>query len=328
MSIALVTQVMRMRMKNQTEKLILLAFAEHSGDDDLSYPSVDLVAAEALCSGRTVQRVIKQFIDDGLLKVGRRASGRGYPTGYRVCPEALGPIPEYRELREAQRSDSHPPAGSRNPDPGGDLQRSLLPVDNTQRGDTQMSPIPPVDSFQKGDRSGEKGDKSGLKGDTQTSPEPRTFNHKETASAVPVDNSRAAGARESSDRCHPSRHEGQHSKRNRLPGRKHPDHYNPDEYRESLEKITELARTHALPPRQKWENEFAFRNRVKCGAAALCVLKQDCRRLNISGRQPGESLEDFEFRVSKADLQQRGLASSLTSSEARAQALSITDPGG
>lgn len=324
MSIALVSQVMRMRMKNQTEKLILLAFAEHSGDDDLSYPSVDLVAAEALCSGRTVQRVINQFIDDGLLKVGRRASGRGYPTQYRVYPEALGPIPEYSELREAQRAGSHP-----DPDPSSlssaeHPQQDLLPVDNSEKGDTQMSPIPPVDNFQKGDKSDEKGDKSGLKGDTQMSPEPITFNHRERSNDRPVDNFRASGAQDPPDSSHPSGQGQQHSNSRRRQKRKHRDYYDPNQYRETLEQIVEKARTHALPPRNQWENQHAFRNRVNASVAQLSSLQNECRRLNIQKRQPEETLEDFEHRVTRADMQQRGLASSLSPEEARKQALSIS----
>ena len=305
---------MRVRMKDPTEKLVLLAFADHVNEDGLSFPSVDLVAAEALCSGRTVQRIVKRFVDVGLLQVYRRGSGRGYPTMYRVIPDALGPIASYDELRESQRAASHPPATEHSSDALEHPQADLLLVDNSAKGDTMASPFPPVDKII-------KGDKSGLKGDTQVSPEPITFNHKERANARDVDNFRAAGAQDPPDRCHPSDRKKQPPASQRTDQQQPSNSYNPATYRETLEQITEKARQHALAPRKKWENEFAFRNRVNVGVINLTTLANDAKRLKIKNRRPQESLEDFEIRVTKQAMRSKGMASDLTPEQARKHAL-------
>ncbi len=320
-SVGLVSQALRQRLGDQTEKLVLIAFAEHAGADGLSFPSVDLIAAEAQCSGRTVQRVIKRFVEIGLLQLCRRASGRGYPTTYRVCPDAIGRVPEYDELRRAQRAGSHPA-----PDPSDRSledhpQADIFDAVLSTKGDTQASPLSDSAEPRKGDRSGEKGDRSALKGDTQTSPEPRTSNHKERAGARPVDNSRADGARDSTDHRHPSRQPGQSSGPSHTQKRQHPGHYSPTQYRLSLQEIEDKARKHAIQPRKKWESECAFRNRINVSVASLCTLTNDCHRLKIETRRPDESCDEFERRVTRADMQQRGLASSLSSKDARKQAL-------
>lgn len=331
MSVAYFSQVMRLRLPDPTEKLVLLAFAEHANEDGLTFPSVDLVAAEALCSGRTVQRIIQRFTENGLLRLHKRASGRGYPTCYRVDPWAIGDVPEYAELRERQRSGSHPapalrPSKRLEDHPQGDLL--------AEKGDTLMSPIAESGGPQKGDTDPGRGDRSGEKGDTLMSSEPLTYNQKERADARPVDNSLASSL-DHTDQCHPSRTDhnqkehatarpAKHSRSSR-PREKHQqeDASASTHYRETLEQITEKARAHAISPRKLWEHDFAFRNRVNCQVHILAINQNEARRLNIKKRQPDETIMDFERRVSAEALQCQGIDLSTPPEEARRQALSI-----
>lgn len=306
MSIAYFSQVMRLRLSDPTEKLVLLAFAEHANEDGLTFPSVDLVAAEALCSGRTVQRIIKRFSELGLLRLHKRASGRGYPTCYRVDPWAIGDVPEYGELREAQRTGSHPapvrrPSGRPEDHPQGDLL--------DEKGDTLVSPITEPRGPQKGDTDLERGDRSGEKGDTLMSPEPLTYNQKERDKSRPVDNSLSL---DRSDPCHPSPTDN-----NR------PEHFAPNAYTETLEQVIENARAHAIGPRKIWENEFAFRNRVKVQVHILAISQNEARRLHIEKRRPDETVTEFERRVSTEALKCKGIDLTMSPTEARRQALNI-----
>ncbi len=328
MSIAYFSQVMRLRLSDPTEKLVLLAFAEHANEDGLTFPSVDLVAAEALCSGRTVQRIIKRFTDVGLLCLHKRASGRGYPTCYRVDACALGDVPEYDELRDRQRSGSHStparrPSERPKDNPQGDLldiDRLDVPVDNSQRGDTDL----------------ERGDRSGLRGDTRVSPEPITYNHKERANARPVDNSLAdSSSLERTNQCHPSRTDHKQKERATARPANHTRSSRPREkrlqedtsasphYQHTLEQITEKAQAHAISPRKKWENECAFRNRVNFQVHILTTSECEARRLNIDKRRPDETIDEFDHRVSTEALRCKGLDLSTPPDEARRQALNI-----
>lgn len=337
MSVQLVSMALRQRLPAHLDKLILVVFAEHAGADGLSFPSVDLVAAEVQCSPRTVQRVIRRFEDLGLLQMYRKANGRGYPTCYRVVPDAIGAVPEYAELRQAQRGEAAPPPA---PDPDkrqGELlpvPSFVVPVDNSGKGDSTVSPFPPGLDPQKGDKSAQKGDKSSEKGDSLVSPEPLTINldgldrgpdplpitHKESANADPnLILGRTKGAAMdggSGPRSSPS-------PRTRLNTRKPrgASKAKQDTFRESLAEIEEKARRHSIEPRKRFEHDFAFRNRVNASVGILACCTNDCRRLNLPTRRPDETVHDFETRVTKADLQQRGLASSLSPEQARRQAL-------
>lgn len=65
-----------------TKKLPALKLADCGSDDGKNmYPSVPRIAYETGLSERTVQRAIKSFVDDGILKV-QAASTRRHPTVY------------------------------------------------------------------------------------------------------------------------------------------------------------------------------------------------------------------------------------------------------
>ncbi len=318
-SVACFSEVMRLRLADPTEKLVLLAFAEHCNEDGLTFPSVDLVAAESLCSARTVQRIIKRFVDLGLLRLHRRASGRGYPTCYRVDPWAIGPVPEYGDLRQAQRSNSHsvPDRTLAEPDPD-DTQQDLLPVDNSEKGDTLVSPFSPTDERQKGDTDRERGDRSGLMGDTRVSPEPITSNHKERDKSRPVDKSLGRlPAATSNNRRRRSFSEGAGSSSRHRPHQAPPG----PAYHETLEAINEQARLHAIGPRKKWEDERAWRNTVHSELRILAIQTAEARRLNIDGRRRDETVNAFDRRVSNQAMQSEGMASSVPWEKAREQAI-------
>lgn len=118
-------------------KMVLLKIADHA--DDLgrnAYPSVARIAESCGLSIRSVQRVLREFRQEGTLNVEAEAKGgrgKGQPTVYRI---------DLARARELHGSGA-------------------------EKGDT-LSPI----SGEKGDNRAEKGDTGGINGCQALSPEP------------------------------------------------------------------------------------------------------------------------------------------------------------
>ncbi len=303
MSAELVSLALRQRIEDRTEKLILIVFAEHADADGLAWPSVDLVAAEAQCSGRTVQRAIGRFIDIGYLQLYHMAKGRGRPICYRVNPEATGRAPSYRELREAQRAASHRALAAKSSGRDSNIQGELLPELST-KGDTQVSPFSDGRESLKGDKNALKGDKNALKGDTAMSPEHRTYNQGQH----PVDNFPPAPS--SPNRNHPKKSRKRSGEVAALP---------------TITEIKKRAVFHGLPDGQRRVTESAaqFCSRIDQAISLKISLERDCARLKIPWLKPGETMEQFERRVTKAVLKDEGRDSDLPPDEARRQALRV-----
>jgi DNA-binding transcriptional regulator YhcF (GntR family) len=73
-----------------TPKLILMALADAADDEGLCWPGIRTLAAKCGVSGRTVQRMIKAFVSQGLLVVEerRRPSGRQTSNSYHLVMES------------------------------------------------------------------------------------------------------------------------------------------------------------------------------------------------------------------------------------------------
>lgn len=69
-----------------TDKLVLLALADHAHDDGSSaYPSIDHLAKKCSMHRRTVQRTLRDLEASGRIKVQKGATSR-FPTMYQILP--------------------------------------------------------------------------------------------------------------------------------------------------------------------------------------------------------------------------------------------------
>jgi hypothetical protein len=83
-SIHVMSPVFRTRMKDPTQKLILLCLADFAHDDGTSaYPSMDTVSALCGCHLRTVRRWMKELQDDGYISL-EKPPGYRRPASYRI----------------------------------------------------------------------------------------------------------------------------------------------------------------------------------------------------------------------------------------------------
>jgi len=120
-------------------KLILMALADSANDLDECWPGIAFVADKCCVSERTVQRVLQQFENTGLMVVTPRytSAGRQTSNGYRllldgkVSPDKLSP----QEQSAAEEGDN--------------LSGTGVTPDVTPEGDKAMSPLePPKESEQ------------------------------------------------------------------------------------------------------------------------------------------------------------------------------------
>jgi len=95
MSIKVMTQVWASSKQKGTKLLILLALADFTNDDGLSWPSIDRLAQKSRCSRRRAQDAIREIAEDGELQIERNAGPKGVHL-YRVTPpvgeEKIAPL--------------------------------------------------------------------------------------------------------------------------------------------------------------------------------------------------------------------------------------------
>ncbi len=84
MSITVMSQIFKKQMGSSSRKMLAVRLADFADDDGRGiWPSVATLARETDLSERTVQRLLRDFVDEGLLVVVSAASGRpGEPTRY------------------------------------------------------------------------------------------------------------------------------------------------------------------------------------------------------------------------------------------------------
>jgi len=117
-----------------TPKLILMALADAADDDGYSWPSVAKVSKKCCVSGRTVQRVIQQFVAADLLIITNRftATGRQTSNGYRL------------KMIKPGYPDKMSPSGKTSGCQGGILSGTRVTPDVGLGGDTMLSPLKPT----------------------------------------------------------------------------------------------------------------------------------------------------------------------------------------
>ena len=72
MSLRALTWAWEQELTNPSEKLVLLAIADHANDDGMCWPSMSHVAERCLLSTRQIQRITEQLVDYGLVSRERR----------------------------------------------------------------------------------------------------------------------------------------------------------------------------------------------------------------------------------------------------------------
>jgi hypothetical protein len=72
MSLRALTWAWEQELTNPSEKLVLLAIADHANDDGMCWPSMSHVAERCLLSTRQIQRITEQLVHYGLVTRERR----------------------------------------------------------------------------------------------------------------------------------------------------------------------------------------------------------------------------------------------------------------
>ena len=86
MSVEMSTQAWRTKTRTCTQKLVLLALADHADPEGYSFPGVNLIAEKVGTRKRAVQTIISEFQDLGILEVTPRydRNGRQQSNYYRL----------------------------------------------------------------------------------------------------------------------------------------------------------------------------------------------------------------------------------------------------
>lgn len=152
MSLRIMTDVFYESEALGTDRLVLLALADHANDECWSgWPSVSRLALKARVSERTVQRCLRRLLDGGHIAVvpededDRDRKARYRTTRYRV-------LQPWRERPGPQGCQSVTPASTTRERPGRQGRHSVTPAATTRS----------------------RGDISGFSGVTPVTPEPRT----------------------------------------------------------------------------------------------------------------------------------------------------------
>ena len=114
-----------------TSKLILMALADAADDEGLCWPGIKTLAGKCSVSGRTVQRTIKTFVNQGILIVEerRRPDGRQTSNSYLLA------------LKQYPDNLSPPPLAPKGGGDNSDIGRVTKPSQG--RGDVTVSPQEP-----------------------------------------------------------------------------------------------------------------------------------------------------------------------------------------
>jgi len=89
---------------NPTERLLLLALADHANDDGVCWPSIERLANRTCISPGQARRLISKLVGDGRIQADRRG-GYGRTSTYRLIAE--NPRTHARVLDENTRAPTH-----------------------------------------------------------------------------------------------------------------------------------------------------------------------------------------------------------------------------
>jgi hypothetical protein len=95
MSIVVTSKVMVKLWGSSARKAVALILADFAREDGSSiFPSVETIAAHAEVSPRQVKRILKVFVEKGLLIVVRQGGGQRKSTLYRFAMDAIHALPD------------------------------------------------------------------------------------------------------------------------------------------------------------------------------------------------------------------------------------------
>lgn len=145
MSILLMSRIFRQPMGGATRKALAVRLADFADDEGRGiWPSVDRLSAETELSVRTVQRLLADFVEEGILVLVKKASGRpGEANRYDFDLDRLFAAPAPQENNPAGKTT-------------GDM----------------VTPVADVETGVMGAQTGDTGDRDGCHGDTRTVIEP------------------------------------------------------------------------------------------------------------------------------------------------------------
>lgn len=154
-SILLMSRIFKQPMGGATRKALAVRLADFADDEGRGiWPSVDRLSAETELSVRTVQRLLSDFVEEGILVLVKKASGRpGEANRYDFDLARLFASPSTQENNPETKTT-------------GD---TVTPVEAGERGVTET-------------QTGDTDDADGCHGDTRTVREP-LVNHQERESA-------------------------------------------------------------------------------------------------------------------------------------------------
>lgn len=132
MSILIMSRLFKAQLGSSSRKMLAVRLADFADDEGKGiWPSVERLAQETELSDRTVQRLLADFVKDGLLVVVKKASGRpGEATRYDFDMAALNRLPDAKSPVETGDTVS-PVVASRET---GDTMSRVTP--DAETGDT------------------------------------------------------------------------------------------------------------------------------------------------------------------------------------------------
>lgn len=108
MSIAIMSQIFKKQLGSSSRKMLAVRLADFADDRGCGiWPSVATLARETDLSERTVQRLLRDFVEEGLLVVVSAASGRpGEPTRYDFDMKALVSLRDAKDTTDGCHGDT------------------------------------------------------------------------------------------------------------------------------------------------------------------------------------------------------------------------------
>lgn len=307
----LIGQANRLRYSSQTEKLVFMSYCDHADAEGRAWPSLSLVAAEAMVSPRTVQRTVKALRDRGLLVLLRDGRGRRRSAIYEVRPGADGPIPTYQELKERGRKI-----------PESDEPEAVDNSDKTRHKGVAFSGKKTTSATENTTPDAEKTRHPDVVQNPHRTPISKNAGARGTAA---VDNSDPASNSPTDLGWAGS---GHRPERGRPPPARKPDTSNQPP---PVDQLEERARRLGTEGKRREETHYQFWRRICDVETQYRVMSSTARDLDIDGRRPGESLGQFYDRVAKAHLARiqarTGLELETDPRRARQAVLSITGKG-
>ncbi|WP_080819393.1 helix-turn-helix domain-containing protein [Agrobacterium deltaense] len=129
MSILIMSRLFRAQLGSSSRKMLAVRLADFADDNGKGiWPSVETLAQETELSVRTVQRLLADFVNEGLLIIVRKATGRpGEATRYDFDMRAIDRLPDAKQ-----------------PETTGDTMSPVTPADQT--GDTMTRVTPTTET--------------------------------------------------------------------------------------------------------------------------------------------------------------------------------------